>query len=267
MYCAADARNAPIIVMVHGYTGFKDWGSLPAQCTWLAERGMATVAFNFSHNGIDANPLRITDLARFADNTVSRELAELRQVVDTARAGLLPAAAQCDRNVIFLIGHSRGGAEAIIVGRETPHVVAVATWGSISYFDRWNDRQKAQWRADGRRVVRFSGMNTSLEMSVSYLGDLEEHAARFDVARNVAALAKPLLLVHGAQDFTVLPAESKQLYDAADRARTELVLIPAAGHTFGAAQPFEGLPAQLVAALERTLDFFQRQLNGSSFSV
>lgn len=260
LYIATDAVACPLIIMVHGYTGFKDWGSLPAQCEWFAEHGMAAVAFNFSHNGIAEDPMRITDSERFAQNTISRELDELECIVTAALEGKLPGASRYAANKIVLLGHSRGGAEAIIIGKEQRSIRAVAAWGSIDHFDRWSAQQKSQWRADGRKFVHNSRLDMTLEMSVNYLHDLELNVARFNVGMNAATMRKPLLLVHGAQDVTVAPKEARQLYQASSPATTRLVIIPAAGHTFGSDHPFTTMPTALEAALEATLAFFQETL-------
>lgn len=41
----------PVIIFSHGFKGFKDWGHFPIVAQWFAEKGLAFVRFNFSHNG------------------------------------------------------------------------------------------------------------------------------------------------------------------------------------------------------------------------
>lgn len=260
VYIDPGARDCPIVVMIHGYTGFKDWGSMPATGAWFAERGYAAVAFNFSHNGIGDDPMKITEKERFAQNTISRELDELELLITTLRGGAFPGGAQCDCAAIVLLGHSRGGAEAIIAGKELGDVRAVASWGGIAHFDRWTDRLKAKWRSEGARALTSSWLDSPLHMGIGFLHDLEANAERLNIRACAAQLHKPLLLLHGAQDITVSPDEARQLYDAADHTMTQIEIIPATGHTFGAGQPYTDMPHALDTALQLTDTFFRKAL-------
>jgi uncharacterized protein len=42
----------PVILFVHGFKGFKDWGAFPDACEEFARVGFAVVAFNLSLNGV-----------------------------------------------------------------------------------------------------------------------------------------------------------------------------------------------------------------------
>lgn len=46
------------VVMAHGFKGFKDWGFFPWVAEGMAAAGYAVVTFNFSRNGIGADPER-----------------------------------------------------------------------------------------------------------------------------------------------------------------------------------------------------------------
>src|SRR6185295_15752284 len=69
-------RGQGVVVFLHGFKGFKDWGPWPTLMEQLAEEGFITLAFNFSHNGIGDDPLNFTEFDRFARNTFTRDLAE-----------------------------------------------------------------------------------------------------------------------------------------------------------------------------------------------
>ena len=47
-----DVRNAPGIVICHGFKGFKNWAFFPVIAESLAEAGYFALTFNFSRNGI-----------------------------------------------------------------------------------------------------------------------------------------------------------------------------------------------------------------------
>ena len=43
---------SPVLVICHGFKGFKDWGMFPFAADVLASRGISVLRFNFSLNGI-----------------------------------------------------------------------------------------------------------------------------------------------------------------------------------------------------------------------
>ncbi|RMD98153.1 MAG: alpha/beta hydrolase, partial [Calditrichaeota bacterium] len=46
-----DVRNAPVVLIMHGFKAFKDWGFFPDICARLTESGYVAINFNFSRNG------------------------------------------------------------------------------------------------------------------------------------------------------------------------------------------------------------------------
>jgi dienelactone hydrolase len=154
LYC--DARYPtdvpgprPVVIFVHGFKGFKDWGSNPYVCESLARRGFFSIAFNFSRNGTEGHGQEFTRLDRFEENTFSREVAELLEVIDAVEGLRVPHFECVDTERIGVLGHSRGGGIAILGAVREPAVRAVGVWGSVATFDRYTEHQKDRWRRDG----------------------------------------------------------------------------------------------------------------------
>jgi len=244
-----------VIVVAHGFKGFKDWGFFPYLCDRLAGAGFAVVSFNFSRNGIGTDPMEFTELERFASNTLSFELDELLGVIDEAVGGdLLPRRPRR----LGLLGHSRGGGQAVLAAAADPRVDALVTWAAVSHFDRWSDESKALWRADGQVMVLNQRTGQQMALDVGLLEDYEAHRERLDIRAAAGAVEAPWLIVHGEDDVTVRPEEAETLARRSGRAR--LVFVPKAGHTLGAVHPFQGAPPQLTQATERTLEHFLAHL-------
>ena len=116
------------VVVVHGFKGFKDWGFFPHLCRQLAAAGHAVVSFNFTRNGIGSDPLEFTELDSFGTNTFSIELDEVRLILDEVFDGnLLPRAPR----KVGLLGHSRGGGQAIPVSQlisKSPQLSGLGVW-------------------------------------------------------------------------------------------------------------------------------------------
>ncbi len=242
------------VVLVHGFKGFKDWAFFP----WLAERvveaGFASVVPNFSGNGIGSDPEVFSELEAFARNTLSREVMELRMVLEALRDGsVLPIVPE----VAGMFGHSRGGGDAVLVAAEG-RVDALVTWAAVADFDRWSEELREEWRAQGRIHVLNGRTGQHMPLDVTLLEDFEANREALDVEGAAARVEAPWLIVHGTEDTTVGVEDARRLARANPRAR--LHLVEGAGHTFGAVHPFAGVPRELEEAAEHALAHFRAHL-------
>ena len=58
--------NGKVVVFVHGYMGFKDWGAWHLMMKHFVNEGFAFVKYNVSHNGgTIENPIDFPDLGAF----------------------------------------------------------------------------------------------------------------------------------------------------------------------------------------------------------
>jgi dipeptidyl aminopeptidase/acylaminoacyl peptidase len=248
----------PVIVFVHGFKGFKDWGWGPYLTEELARRGFYVVSYNFTYNGVEGDGTEFTRLDLFARNTYSREVRELREVIDTIANGATPQPEMADRDHIGLLGHSRGGGIVLIEASSDDRVRAVTTWGAVSDFNRYTDRQKQLWRQQGYFESKNMRTGQMMRLDVTLLDDLEQNAEALDIGKAAATLGKPLLIMHGEQDLSVRIEEGERLRSLADRSLTEYEAIPRTAHTFGVVHPFEGTTPELEFAIKRTTEFFRR---------
>lgn len=240
------AKPRALVVIIHGFKGFKDWGFFP----WMAERlcnhGLAVCRFNMSRNGIGENPETFDRLDLFADDTYSTQLADVNKVVKHAqkKLGRLPT---------FLVGHSRGGGVALLSAAAVPHLEGVVTWSAISTVDRWDDATKKIWRKNGYFDVENARTKQMMRMSTAILDDYDENRERFDVIGSVERLQVPLLVIHGANDESVPVEEAGVIAShASDASRA---VIANASHTYNAIHPLIHVPFALSMAAELTAHF------------
>ena len=243
------------VVVVHGFKGFKDWGFFPWVADTLVEAGYAAVSFNFSRNGVGPGGDRFTEMDRFGANTLSLEQDELRWVLSRVLEGTL---IQGRPERVALLGHSRGGGQAILAASADPGVSALVTWGSVSYFDRWTEETKAEWRARGRMWVLNQRTGEQLPVDVGLLEDFEANQERLDVAASATRVTAPWLILHGTEDPTVWHGESESLSRANPSAT--LRLVPGGDHTFQVTHPFQGVTPELRFAMDATLEHLRAHL-------
>jgi dipeptidyl aminopeptidase/acylaminoacyl peptidase len=265
LYCdarfPADAKGPlPIVIFVHGFKGFKDWGSIPYICESIAGQGFYALSFNFSHNGVEGHSMEFTRLDKFAANTFSREVRELHEVIDAVTAGETPRAELADRERIGTVGHSRGGGITLLEASRDPRVRATAVWASVADFNRYPEAQRRRWRENGHFETKNMRTGQIMRLNVTLLDDLENNPEALDIGRAAASLGRPLLILHGEQDLSVRIEDGETLAGLADPASTEFVPIPRTNHTFGAVHPFQGTNDTLEGAIERTATFFRKHL-------
>ncbi len=251
----------PVVVVCHGFKGFKDWGFHP----WLGERlagaGLAAAHFDFSRNGVRGDVPDITDLDAFRRNTLSIELGDLATVLDSL-ATAFPGA-PLDAARVGLLGHSRGGGTTIIAASERPDVRALVTFSAVSTFERISgDDVLARWRRTGVHEVLNARTGQMLPLGVELLEDVEANRGRLDVLSAARRVPAPWRIVHGTADETVPFEEGRALLAAATGAVSDLVPVEGGSHTFGAVHPWAGPTPHLEEAARAAIDWFERHLTG-----
>lgn len=255
----AEDRAYPMIIVCHGFKGFKDFAFFPYTSRRLCQGGFAVVTMNFSGNGIGDDPVAFTELDKFAQNTISQELDDIDAVLNSLAQGTL-LGAQGDAQRIGIMGHSRGGSTAIVKAAHDARLQCLVTWSSPAALGRYSDEVLRQWKEEGR--YNFVNARTKQDMFVnySYLEDLQANRERYSLDLAVSRLTIPYLVVHGTEDESVAVEAAHRLHGYAAPGRAALALVDGATHTFGTKHPFEVPTPALDQAIERTVNWFQRWL-------
>ncbi|PST84484.1 alpha/beta hydrolase [Pedobacter yulinensis] len=241
----------PIVLFIHGFKGFKDWGTHNQVARQFAAGGYRYVKFNFSHNGVTPeNQAEVTDLETFASNTISKEMFDLKKVIDF----ILESYSK--DNSLYLLGHSRGGGLAILQAATDTRVKKLITLSAIDNFKSlWTKEQEAIWTKTGRIHVTNARTGEDMPVDKTLLDDLDENPEVFDIPAAARKINVPWLIVHGDDDVNVPFAVAQRLADAQPNSR--LLKIEKANHVYAATHPHtsDALPAQLVKVVERSLAF------------
>ena len=241
----APASARAMVVVAHGFKGFKDWGFFP----WLSQHlcnvhKIVVCRFNMSRSGIGDDPESFDRLDLFADDTYSQQIDDLVDVTRYAQARF--------RDVpVFLLGHSRGGGVALLASHQVEDLAGVITWSAISHADRWDASTKHQWRTNGYLDVVNARTQQVMRTSTRVLDDVER--AGHDILQSASNLQAPLLVVHGERDESVPVDEGRAI--ASRVADSSLVLIGNASHTYNAIHPLVHVTPELTMATEITAHF------------
>lgn len=199
----------------------------------LAEAGYAALRFDFTGIGESQGD--------FAEKTVSANVSDLsRAAASLITEGFGPCA---------MIGHSLGGAAALLAAHRLKTVRSLVTIGAPSdvghvrhlFADDIDELAEA-----GRAVVTISGR--SFELGHGFVADLDAH----DVLEAAADLGRPYLVVHARDDDVVGFEHGQALFDAANEPK-RLHTLESGGHLLGPRASADEALAAIVEWFDETL--------------
>ena len=254
----------PVIIFLHGFKGFKDWGPFPDACEELSRAGFGVVAMNFSLNGIGEEKEEFTELDLFARETFTQDLNDIESVIKSIQSGeISDEHSNLNTDKIGLLGHSRGGHTAIAAASEFDAVQCLVTWSAVAdYQKRWTEEMKSDWEEKGFTEILNSRTGQKMKVEKVVYEDSIKNNDRISAIKRVEKLRMPALFIHGRKDESVPYTDSEQLYIACEAKDKELRLIANTGHTYGASHPFEedDFPKAFAEVLDWTEGWFLEYL-------
>jgi pimeloyl-ACP methyl ester carboxylesterase len=252
---AVRGQGLGYVLVLHGFKGFMDWGFFPELARRLVAAGLAVVRFNFSGSGHGPRPLEFTEPRAFFENTPSRELEDVERVRAWLDTGAVP---ELDPRRGALLGHSLGGAVALIHAARRADYVALVGWASCATFRRFAPEVEELWRRQG--FVEIPNLRTKEvhRLGLGWLEDVLANERALDVHAACGRLALPVLFVHGSDDEAVPLHEGESLLRACSPRLARLEVVPRANHTFWATHPLSSVPAALEGVLRATATFLER---------
>ena len=246
-------EKLPLVIFVHGYKGYKDWGAWDLMANKFAESGFFFVKFNFSHNGTTVkNPTEFVDLEAFGNNNFSKEMSDLDVLLT-----YFSEHPSVDFSKITIIGHSRGGGISLIKAYEDDRIRVLITLAGVSNFNyRFPSGDRLEsWKNSG--VMYSENKRTKQQMPHYYqfYEDFKQNEERFTIQYCAQHLQKSVLIIQGTEDEAVKDKEAFLLNDWCKE--SELYIIDGANHTFGAKEPWhsDDLPPDLDNAVMHSITF------------
>ena len=252
-------KDVPVIIICHGFKGFKNWAFFPVFAESLALADYIALTFNFSRNGVGPDLQNFTELDKFEKNTYSHEIEDLKCIVDAVASGDI-GRGLINPEKIGLMGHSRGGGIAILYAQNDPRINSLVTWSAIANVERYTPEQKKLWK--NQKYLEFENKRTGQLMRVGseLLDDIEKNSSKLNILAAAEKLEAPTLLIHGQEDESVPVEEAQIIYDHLASPNKELMIIEGGTHTFGARHPMESMPKELETVFDLTESWFDRFL-------
>lgn len=256
-----DGKPKPLILHVHGFKGFKDWGYFNLIADHAARHGYIFVKMNFSRNGTTPDhPEDFVDLEAFGHNNFSIEQDDMGQVIDFIYSSGFPVGAH-ESNVkqLYLTGHSRGGAAVILKGYHDQRIKAVASWAGVNDLgSHYTPEEVKTWKEKGVVYIENSRTKQLMPLYFQIVEDYLENENKLNVPQAIKRISIPLLVVHGTLDQTVPISSAYQMKEW--NPALILSIIEGADHVFGGAHPWNHgeLPVAARNVIEDTLGFFSK---------
>ena len=266
LYAPSDQsdKELPVIIFLHGFKGFKDWGAFPDACAALASSGFAVLGMNFSLNGVGESMTKFDELDRFARQTLSQDLDDVGTMIDALKTGEVSTErVRLDTNSVGLLGHSRGGHTAVAAAAEYESVRCLVTWSAVAnYNERWSDDMIADWEQKGVTEIKNGRTGQMMPVKDVVYNGARAKADRLMAVNRAKELAIPALFVHSKGDQGVSYKNAEKLYRACTSKQKDLKLLPNSGHTFGTGHPFEEdeFPEDFQQVMAKTTEWFQTHL-------
>jgi len=252
-------KDAPVIIICHGFKGFKNWAFFPVLAESLAQADYIALTFNFSRNGIGPDLQNFMELEKFEKNTYSHEITDLQCIVDSVVSGKI-GKGLIDPEKIGLMGHSRGGAIAILHTQNDPRIKSLVTWSAISTVERYTPEQEKEWKSQKYLEIENKRTGQLMRVGIELLEDIQNNKEQLNILAAAEKIETPTLIIHGQEDESVPIEESQIIYDHLASPIKELMIIEGGTHTFGASHPLESMPEELETVFELTESWFDRFL-------
>jgi putative redox protein len=183
-------------LFAHCFTCGKDVHAASRVAAALAERGIATLRFDFT--GLGGSD------GEFANTGFSSNVEDLVAAADHLRATGRPAA--------LLIGHSLGGAAVLAAAERIPEARAVAVIGApfeVAHVVGQFAERVPEIEARGEAQVRLGGRSFTIRQA--FLDDARAQGQ----AERIAHLRRALLVLHSPADAVVGVENAKHIFEAA----------------------------------------------------
>jgi len=243
--------KTPIIVFLHGFKGFKDWGAFNQMAELWTNKGFLVFKLNFSHNGTTPEkPLDFDDLEAFGNNTITKELSDIEILINFIcdKNSDLP---KKNREDIRIVGHSRGGSTAIIYAAKDKRIKKVITLSAVSDLEEryFNEKNQHEWQKNEVVIVENGRTNQKMPLYKSFYQDFKQNPSNYSVKEATQKLNQentPQLIIHGKNDSSVTIQDAQAIFEwsngtinsvSSKNQNAKLVLINNADHTYTTKHP------------------------------
>lgn len=194
MHCSEVEKPKKAVIVCHGFISNRVGKWKRGLCTKLAAKGFLAIRFDFTGNGESEGGIQ--------EGTYSQEIDDLRKFIHYVQQQ------GCER--IGVIGHSMGGAVAMLATEKEKHINAIATLGAPSGLvgRPYNE------------FLKYAERPVPEKLPESFFNDIK----KYSIQQAVKGIKVPLLVMHGDQDRVVPHEESHNLIKWANCPKQHIIM-------------------------------------------
>lgn len=231
-----ESEKFPTVILLHGFTGYKDEEHIVTLQKDLVNEGFASIRFDCSGFGESEGDTE-------EEYRVTNYLNDIESIYE-----YLFGQKFVDKLRICVWGQSMGGMLSIIFGSRHSEIKAVCAvsppnkvacagglknflteWKEIGYFDKWSSKYG------------------EVKIPYDFVIDTEKYGA----ASAIKKIKSPVLIILGNKDDTVFPDDTKKVFNNANNPK-ELFEIEGMNHDY------KKNPEQIKVVNRKVLGFFKK---------
>ncbi|MEO6221294.1 MAG: dienelactone hydrolase family protein [Ginsengibacter sp.] len=249
-------EEAPLVIIINGHNGFYNYGMFPYIQKSLAENGIATYSFNFSHGGVKGDEDYFVDLESYERNCMRLEIEDAMCVLHNLNSETFK-----NHSEVFLMAHSLGGVPAIFTASKAPYeninIAGLILISTVKQLNFWPEEMLKEWE---QNKVYYKKNNRTMQMlpqGEEFLNEVLESDSKWNVENEIKKLKQPILILHGENDEAIPVEHSQSKYEwvKSNNENTSLKIIPRATHTFNTKHPFTEPSSQLEEMINQVIVF------------
>ena len=196
-----------IVLLAHGFKGYKDYGFIPLLAESLTETGAIVHRFNFSHSGMGENIDTFEFPELFEKDTWNKQVYDLEVLLERAVSGSLPHTPK--GLPVVLAGHSRGGGTCLLTAgrlfRDKSDFLpaGVITMSAPDKTCTLGRTTQQMLLADGRLRSPSSRTGQDLYVGADWLKEQLLAPEDHDLMQLCGYIICPVIALHGRADVTV----------------------------------------------------------------
>ncbi|MEO6537163.1 MAG: dienelactone hydrolase family protein [Ferruginibacter sp.] len=258
-YFDSNQVEKPVIIYVHGFNGFKDWGNMDIIAHQFAIAGFIFIKFNFSHNGTTPEtPAEFRDLEAFGQNNYSIQLEDMDMVMNWVCDKTNLYHNEMDLTKICLAGHSLGGGISILHSARDKRITKLITWAGISEcktpWGNWSPDKIEDWKNSGVQYYENTRTKQQLPLYYQLFEDYDLNEELLNIKTAIQAINNPILACHGTLDTSV---SIDRAYDLKKWQPSLELFTVESDHVFGRRHPWlkDDLPSPMQLVVDKSISF------------
>lgn len=238
-YYKASKSIEKLAIIVNGLNGFSTYGMFPQMQKELQEKGISSIAFNFSHGGVRGNEDVFTETELYEKNSMRLEVLDILSVVNSLKElGI-------DYNELFLISHSLGSIPTAFAGYELIkkeiNLCGIVFIAPSMNLDFWGEENMNKWEVDGFLNYENKRTNQTLKLGREFLEETKQSATTWNIEIPISMTPVKYLIIHGDKDESIPLEEAFTVSEWIKKSNYECTLkvVENGNHNFNISHPFQ----------------------------